>query len=297
MAQKRSRKGYWRRTRENVKAHPGLTAVYVILRLLVIAGLVLNILENEYESAFICGLALVLFLVPAFLERSLRIDIPSVMEVIILLFIFAAEMLGELQSYYLQYPYWDTMLHTVNGFLCAAFGFSLVDILTRNNREKFRLSPLYVSLVAFCFSMTVGVVWEFFEFGMDVLFLTDMQKDTVLRTVSTVELTGGVTVLRDITSVTVNGQELGLNGYLDIGLYDTMADLFVNFVGAVVFSVLGFVYIRRRGQGKCGRLMRHFLPVLTDGDQGDVPDGDRDGQGDIPDGDRGDVPDDLTTGS
>lgn len=263
MTQKRSWKGYWKRTGENIRSHPILAVVYLVLRLMVVAGVVLNILEKEYESAFICALVLVLFLVPAFLERSLRIDIPSVMEILILLFIFAAEMLGELQSYYLQYPYWDTMLHTVNGFLCAAFGFSLVDILTRNNREKFRLSPLYVSLVAFCFSMTVGVLWEFFEFGMDVLFLTDMQKDTVLHTVSTVELTGGVTVLRDIASVTVNGQDLGLGGYLDIGLYDTMADLFVNFIGAVVFSALGFVYIRRRGKGKSGRLMRHFLPVLT----------------------------------
>ena len=263
MTQKRSWKGYWKRTGDNIRSHPLLAVVYLVLRLMVMAGVVLNVLEKDYESAFVCGLVLVLFLLPAFLERSLRIDIPSVMEVVILLFIFAAEILGELQSYYLQYPYWDTMLHTVNGFLCAAFGFSLVDILNRNNREKFRLSPLYVALVAFCFSMTVGVVWEFFEFGMDVVFLTDMQKDTVLNTVSTVELTGGLTVLRDITTVMVNGKELGVGGYLDIGLYDTMADLFVNFVGALVFSVFGYVYIRRRGKGKSGRLMRHFLPTLT----------------------------------
>ena len=137
MTQKRSWKGYWKRTGDNLRTHPVLAVVYFALRLLVITGVVLNILEKDYESAFICVLALVLFLVPAFLERSLRIDIPSVMEVLILLFIFAAEMLGELKSYYLQYPYWDTMLHTVNGFLCAAFGFSLVDILTRNDREKF----------------------------------------------------------------------------------------------------------------------------------------------------------------
>ncbi len=271
MTQKRSWKGYWKRTGDTIRTHPVLAVVYFTLRLLVVTGLVLNLLEKDYESAFICGLALILFLLPAFLERSLRIDIPSVMEVLILLFIFAAEILGELQSYYLQYPYWDTMLHTLNGFLCAAFGFSLVDILTRNNREKFRLSPLYVSLVAFCFSMTVGVMWEFFEFGMDVLFLTDMQKDTVLHTLSTVELTGGVTVLRDITAVTVNGQELGIGGYLDIGLYDTMADLFVNFVGAVVFSVLGYVYLYRRGKGKSGWLMRHFLPVLTGDDREQNP--------------------------
>ncbi len=260
----RSWKGYWKRTGDNIQSHPLLAVVYLVLRLMVIAGIVINILERDYESAFICLLALVLFLLPAFLERSLRIDIPSVMEILILLFIFAAEILGELQSYYLQYVYWDTMLHTVNGFLCAAFGFSLVDILTRNNSEKFRLSPLYVSLVAFCFSMTVGVIWEFFEFGMDVVFLTDMQKDTILHTLSTVELTGGITVIEDVTSMALNGRDLGIGGYLDIGLYDTMADLFVNFIGAVVFSLLGYVYIRQRGRGKSGWLMRHFLPTLTE---------------------------------
>lgn len=249
-----------------MRAHPALTAVYFILRLVVVAMLVVNLWERDYESAFICGLSLILFLLPAFIERRFHVDIPSLMEVVILLFIFGAEILGELQNYYGQYPYWDTMLHTVNGFICAAFGFSLIDILTRNRQEKFRLSPLYVSLVAFCFSMTVGVLWEFFEYGMDVLFLTDMQKDTVIHTLATVELTadGSVAVLRDVAAVTINGQPLPVAGYLDIGLHDTMADLFVNFVGAVVFSVLGYFYIRHRGKGRSGWVMRLLLPRLPE---------------------------------
>lgn len=256
-----------------MRAHPVLTAVYFILRLIVAAILVLNIVQGAYESAFICGLSLVLFLLPSFLENKLRVDIPSVTEVIILLFIFAAEILGELSNYYTQYDFWDTMLHTVNGFLCAAFGFSMVDILTRNKQEKFRLSPLYVALVAFCFSMTVGVLWEFFEYGMDRVFHTDMQKDTVVYTVPTVALgdDGAVTVLDNITSVAVNGAELPLDGYLDIGLHDTMMDLFVNFCGAVVFSVIGYFYIRQRGSGRSGRFLRLFLPELTDPEPAEPP--------------------------
>lgn len=256
-----------------MRAHPYLTAVYFILRLIVVAALVLNVVQKEFESAFICGLCFILFLLPSFLEHRLRIAIPSVMEIVILLFIFSAEMLGELSNYYSQYAHWDTMLHTANGFICAAFGFSLVDILTRNQQEKFRLSPLYVALVAFCFSMTVGVMWEFFEYGMDVVFHTDMQKDTVIHTIPTVALAsdGAVTVLRDVTSVAVNGTELPLGGYLDIGLHDTMADLFVNFCGAVVFSVLGYFYIRQRGSGRSGRILRHFLPSLTGEDGGEPP--------------------------
>lgn len=249
-----------------MRAHPVLTAVYFILRLIVVGMLVINLLEKDYESAFICGLSLILFLFPAFIEKRLRMDIPSLMEVVILLFIFGAEILGELQNYYGQYPYWDTMLHTANGFICAAFGFSLIDILTRNRQEKFRLSPLYVALVAFCFSMTVGVLWEFFEYGMDMVFQTDMQKDTVVRSVVSMKLNddGSATALRDIAAVTVNGEPLPIDGYLDIGLHDTMADLFVNFVGAVVFSVLGYFYIRHRGKGRSGRLLSWLLPRIEE---------------------------------
>lgn len=257
---------WWRKSKEEMRSQPYATAVYFILRIIVLMMLLVNLWERDYESAFICVLSLILFLLPAFIEKQFRVQIPTLMEVVILLFIFGAEILGELQNYYTQYPYWDVMLHTTNGFVCAAFGFSLIDILTRNRQEKFRLSPLYVSLVAFCFSMTVGVLWEFFEYGMDVLFLTDMQKDTILHSIASVDLSsdGTVVVLRDISTVAVNGQTLPVSGYLDIGLHDTMADLFVNFVGAVVFSVLGYFYIRHRGRGRSGWLMKWLLPSLAE---------------------------------
>ena len=93
--------------------------------------------------------AAILFSIPSFIERTVRIDIPDTLEVIILLFIFAAEILGEIQAYYVQFPYWDTMLHTLNGFLCAAIGFSLLDILNRDERLAFKLSPVYLAVVNF----------------------------------------------------------------------------------------------------------------------------------------------------
>ena len=96
-----------------------------------------------------------------------------------LLFIFSAEILGEISSFYVLFPFWDTTLHTLNGFLAAAIGFSLVDLLNRSDRVKFDLSPLFLSITAFCFSMTIGVLWEFFEFAMDQFFALDMQKDTI----------------------------------------------------------------------------------------------------------------------
>ncbi len=265
---RQARRQQRRRIAAQIHEHKAVFAVYVILRIIVFASLALALIRGEYESAFVCVLALVLFLLPHFVERTFVIDIPDTLEIIILLFIFAAEILGELQNYYIQYPHWDVMLHTVNGFLCAAVGFSLVDILCRNRQDKFRLSPLYMAIVAFCFSMTVGVLWEFFEYGMDSIFHTDMQKDTVIHALHSVALdntaTNTVVTLDGVKSVTVNGVDLGHGGYIDIGLIDTMNDLLVNFVGAVVFSIIGFFYIKHRGRGKAGRFARHFIPTVAE---------------------------------
>lgn len=248
-----------------IRRQPTVFAVYTVLRLIVLATLVSSIIRGEYESAFICLLVLGLFVLPFFIQQNFGIELPSTLEIIILLFIFASEILGELKCYFITYPHWDSMLHTTTGFLCAATGFALIDILNRNSKIKFQLSPIYVAVAAFCFSMTVGVLWEFFEFGMDRLFMMDMQKDTVVNAITSVMLdptnSNTPVTIDGITSVTINGQELGLGGYLDIGLYDTMGDLFVNFIGAVVFSTIGYFYIKQRGKGK---LAKAFIPTITE---------------------------------
>lgn len=256
--------------KREIKEHPYLTLAYFLLRLAVIAVMVLQFFNKEYYDVFLCGLTLVLFLIPSFVEKRLHIDVPNVLEVIILLFIFAAEILGEIREYYLIYPFWDTILHTLNGFLMAAIGIAMVDILNRSEKFKVRLSPAFVALVAFCFSMTIGVLWEFFEYGMDTFLHLDMQKDTVLHSVTSVMLNPDgrnrpVTV--EIESIIVNGEEWP--GYIDIGLHDTMEDLFVNFIGAAVFSVIGMFYLIGRGKGKFApkfipRLKTEELPAPDD---------------------------------
>ncbi len=267
--------------KEEIKAKPGVTAVYIILRALVIVAIVAQSFKGNFENVFLCVLTLFLFTLPSFLERTIRVEIPDTLEIIILLFIFAAEILGEIQAYYIQYPYWDTMLHTLNGFLCAAIGFSLVDLLNRHERVSLSLSPVYMAIVAFCFSMTVGVLWEFFECAMDQLFMQDMQKDTIVNAISSVMLdpTGSqrAQAIRDITDVIVvtgGGEEisLGLGGYLDIGLLDTMEDLLVNFIGAAVFSFVGYFYVKNRGKGW---FARNFIPQV-------LPDEESDGETDRP---------------
>ena len=244
--------------------------IYLLLRASVILMLVMQLLNQNYENVMLCVLTLVLFLLPSAIERRLAIDLPDTLEIIILLFIYAAEILGEIRAYYIQFPYWDTMLHTLNGFLCAAIGFSLVDLLNRQERFSLSLSPFFMAVVAFCFSMTIGVLWEFFEFAMDHLVLFDMQKDTVLDTISTVMLDPGggtkavvVSGIKDTILVLEDGtrMSLGLGGYLDVGIVDTMKDLFVNFIGAVVFSTVGYFYVKSRGRGK---FAKRFIPQVMD---------------------------------
>ena len=250
-----------------------VATVYVVLRLMVITVMIAQFFNGNFENVFLCGLTLVLFLLPTIFEKQLQIDLPNALEIIILLFIFAAEILGEIRAFYTTFAYWDTMLHTTNGFLCAAIGFALVDILNRTERVSLNLSPFYMAVVAFCFSMTVGVMWEFFEFAMDHFLHFDMQKDTILNAFSTVNLdpnhgTAAIMVdgIQDVILVMEDGTQraLGLGGYLDIGLIDTMADLFVNFIGAVIFSVIGFFYVKGRGHSRFApRFIPQVLPEET----------------------------------
>lgn len=243
-----------------LREHRSSFLVYMILRILVVVVLCVQIYERNFESVFLSALTLLLLLIPSLVQVTFRIELPTVMEIIVLLFIFAAQILGEINGFYVIFPFWDTLLHTLNGFLAASIGFSLVDILNKNEKLIFHLSPFFAVMVAFCFSMTIGVVWEIFEFGMDQIGGFDMQKDTVVQWISSVHLdpTGGntPTAIQNISEVYVNNEALGVGGYLDIGLYDTMLDLIVNFIGAIVFSISAYLYLTSKGKGKIiGKLM------------------------------------------
>ena len=190
-----------------------VTIVYLLLRASVILVLIAQIFNRNFENVFLCVLTLFLFGVPNMVQHRLDIELPNTLEIIILLFIYAAEILGEINAYYVTFPYWDTM---------------------------------------------------------DQLFLLDMQKDTVVNTIGSVMLdpTGGNNpgVIRNITDVIVvqsDGTQtaLGLGGYLDIGLLDTMEDLFVNFIGAFTFSIIGYFYVRSRGKNK---FAKRFIPVVNE---------------------------------
>lgn len=226
---------------------------YFVLRVLVIVCMVAQSMNGNWENVLLCVLTLLLFTIPTIFSETLNITLPSTLETIVYIFIFAAEILGEVQSFYTHVIYWDSILHTINGFICAAIGFSLIDLLNTNDNIHINLSPIFVSIVAICFSMTIGVIWEFFEYSVDKLLLKDMQKDTIVKTISSVALDekkeNNPIVVDNIekTIIYTKDKEVVIEGgYLDLGINDTMKDLFVNFLGAITYSLIGFLYIKNR---------------------------------------------------
>lgn len=255
---KKMRKKYHETSKKSI-------AVYLILRILVVISMIFQLVLGNFQNAMMCILALILFTIPTIVSEKFKIGIPSLLEAIIYLFIFSTTILGEINNFYGLIPFWDTILHTLNGFICAGIGFSLVDLLNQNSK-KIHLSPMYVVLVAFCFSMTIGVLWEFFEFAADNVVKTDMQKDKIVQSISTVELNkegkNEPVKIKDIEKTVIYAKDGSVttieNGYLDIGIIDTMKDLFVNFIGAIVFCGIGFLYIKNREKYQ---FAKNFVPV------------------------------------
>ena len=256
-------KNFIKEFRKEYKKNKLKFSIYFILRGLVILCLILQLLNGEFENAALCLFSLILLLLPFFIEHSFKIDLPNTLEIIIMFFVFSAEILVEINNFYSIIPFWDTMLHILNGFLMAAIGFSLFDLLN-DKLKSIELSSVFLCLFSFCFSMTVGVFWEFFEYGMNNIMHYDMQKDEYINEIHTVTLDpendnnvvsiNGVdyTILYD-----KNGKEIAkIDNYLDIGLNDTMEDLIVNFVGALIFNIFGFIYLKNRDKDK---VVKNFI--------------------------------------
>ena len=245
--------------------------VYIVLRVLVVAVLLRAVWLGRWDQVLYCALVLVEFMIPSFIEKRLRIELTSTLEIIILLFIFAGEILGEIGELFNKIQMWDVILHTISGFLMAAIGVALIDVFNKSPRINFSLSPFFVAFVAFCFSITIGVLWEFVEFSADRYVGSDMQKDSIVYSVNSWELDNGGArfpmkidnIITTVITGSVNGKptEITVNGYLDIGLNDTMEDLLVNLVGALAFSIIAAFYIKDHGDGKA-HVANAFIPRM-----------------------------------
>ena len=139
----RERRAFRQAIRMELQEHKSSFIVFNVLRLLVIACMIRQVFLNNYEGFFLSVLTLGLLYIPSWVQVKMKIEIPTGLEISILCFIYAAEILGELNAFYIKIPFWDTVLHTINGFLCAAVGFSLVLLLNNNTKWTFELSPFF----------------------------------------------------------------------------------------------------------------------------------------------------------
>lgn len=253
---------------ERLDTSPRVATLYLILWALTVFCLVRQVIWRNWEGVGVCVFALALFSIPRLVERQFHISIPPLFEGIIYAFIFAAQVLGEVEHFYTGLPGWDTALHTLNGFVAAALGFSMVYLLNQKS-PNLRLSAGYMALVAFCFSMTVGACWEIVEFTGDTFFGQDMQKDAIVTSFNSVALdpnhAQGLVSVNGITGTTIHTETGDVEvpgGYLDIGLHDTMKDLIVNLIGAIVFTAFGYIYMKHRSRKSFAHDVVESLLVL-----------------------------------
>ncbi len=194
--------------------HINRSVVWVML-LIMAVEFVGALLVQQWLTAFLITIIMSIITLPFLFRNKLPVKIPIEFHVLIILFIFATLFLGEIQSFYQKFWWWDAALHTMSGLLLGVIGLLLVYILNSSDHIDVHLRPRFVALFAFLFAVTVGVVWEIFEFAMDQWFGTNMQKP-----------------MFDDPS----------------GLTDTMWDLILDGLGALVTVVFGWWYLRREYQ-------------------------------------------------
>ena len=170
-----------------------------------------------------CLLGAVVIHIPAIFQKKLHMEIPTFLYVFYIIFLYCAIFLGEVRNFYYVVPYWDSILHSFSAVMLGLFGFIVVDFLNRGFTKSVSLRPIFVAVFALCFAMTVGVLWEIYEFSVDGIFKSNMQK----------YITADGTVLVGHQALT-----------------DTMKDLILDFVGSFVGSAIGFVSILKRGKKK-----------------------------------------------
>lgn len=194
------------------------------IRVLLIVAIFASILTQNWINLFIAALTLVFTFLPFIIAQKNHIYLPPGIQIAILLFIFASLYLGELRQYYLKFWWWDIMLHTFSGIILGFIGFLLTYILNHEKRINVILSPFFIALFSFTFAITVGTLWEIYEFAMDSIFGLNMQKS---------------------------------------GLVDTMWDLIVDTLGALFSSVISYVYMKHKQKSFIDRFIEKFINKNT----------------------------------
>ena len=184
------------------------------------------LLDARWLSLFLVTLIIATLLAPTLFRKKLDVDLPVEFHFTAVIFIFASLYLGEIQSFYQRFWWWDIALHASAGLLMGIVGFLLVYLLNASKRVELHMTPGFICLFAFFFAVTIGTLWEIFEFSVDRLFGLNMQKP----------------MLGDPS-----------------GLTDTMWDMIVNALGAFIISFMGWWYLKRGQSFFVKDLIRTFI--------------------------------------
>lgn len=200
--------------------------IVIVMTAVMGVDLVVFIRDGRWMTAFLNLAIMTVILAPVVLRERLPVRLPAEMLVVAVAFIFAALFLGEMRSYYERIWWWDIALHTTSGFLLGVFGFLMVYVLNECRSIGVSMRPRFVAFFAFLFAVAVGTVWEIFEFSMDRLFGMNMQKPMF-------------------------GDPSGLT--------DTMWDLIVDMLGALVVSLIGWWYMHRGAKSFIENWINRFI--------------------------------------
>lgn len=194
--------------------------VWYFVNFILIISLAVSVWTQQWFTAFLSFLTIVLCYVPSILARSFKVVLPLEFELIVTFFMYASIFLGSVWGYYEYFWWWDVFLHTMSGMVLGMVGFLIVFILHSEEKFKLRLTPLYIAVFSFSFSLALGALWEIFEFFLDLFFDMQMQHGS---------------------------------------LVDTMSDLIVDAIGAFVVAVSGALYIRNASFALFTKLIEKFI--------------------------------------
>lgn len=224
--------------------------VYIIVLLLTVISFVKAFNSGDIKNSILCIISMFLYFVPYIINKLLNIMFPVIVRITFVLFIFATIILGEINDFYVLIPIWDDILHIVQGFVVSSVGFSLIYLLFKN-KNIIRYEKILIALYSFCLSISVGVIWEVGEYITDYNMRVDMQKDKYIYEFKSILLNpkknNEVIVVDKIGYTTIYDESgnkiITFNGYLDIGLHDTIDDLIDTAVGSILFCFIGCLYL------------------------------------------------------
>lgn len=216
---------------------------YITFMVLTLASLIQNIYLKNLASIGLCAIALFTLSLPNIIKKIFKLEIPLLLEVLLYIFIYAGIVLGSVYKLYDNFEMWDNILHYTSGILTSLIAYSLIYILGKKNN----LSISLILIFCFSFSLMTGVIWEFIEFTCDNTIRGDMQKDTIVNSIATTIYKDRLSIKDiDYTIIYSRGKEYKIdNGYLDIGLIDTIKDLFANFLGAITYVILMYYHLAK----------------------------------------------------